>query len=312
VATLPSPEAEPEPEVAAVPVEQDKTEPGKKSPGRQPPWEKNPEVESGSFGTWLRRQREIREISLREVAERTKISLRYLEAMEEDRFDVLPAPVFAKGFLREYARYVGLSADDVVNHYLAVHRPETGEASRQEGRRGGRNQSWVYGIVLFAAALLLLGLVGVLAFSAERGRKPASRLTPPMAPPSPAAPVNPATSTAPSPLATSAPAPPPAPSSPLELTLDFTQECWVEAKVDGKKALSETRVQGESLQIPAQQSILLTLGNAGAVEAQLNGRPLSLGKKAGEVLHDFEIDLDTLKALQEKPQEAPSTAQSGT
>lgn len=285
-------------------------EPAAKSAGRQPPWEKNPEIEPGSFGTWLRRQREIREISLREVAERTKISLRYLEAMEEDRFDVLPAPVFAKGFLREYARYVGLSADDVVNHYLAVHRPDSGEASRQEGRRGGRNQSWVYGIVLFAAALLLLGLVGFLAFSAERGRKPASRLTPPQAPltpsESPSAPLPPAAA----PPATA----PPVTSSPLELTLDFTQECWVEAKVDGKKALSETRVQGESLQIPAQQSILLTLGNAGAVEAQLNGRPLSLGKKAGEVLHDFEINLDTLKALLEKREtlEAPGTAQSGT
>lgn len=308
MATLPSPEVEPEPESAAVAAAEPVQEPGKKSPGRQPPWEKNPEVESGSFGTWLRRQREIREISLREVAERTKISLRYLEAMEEDRFDVLPAPVFAKGFLREYARYVGLSADDVVNHYLAVHRPESGEASRQEGRRGGRNQSWVYGIVLFAAALLLLGLVGFLAFSAERGRKPASRLTPPMAAPAPVMPAAPVASAAPTP---SAPAPPAAPSSPLELTLDFTQECWVEAKVDGKKALSETRVQGESLQIPAQQSILLTLGNAGAVEAQLNGRPLSLGKKAGEVLHDFEINLDTLKALQEKREEAPGAAQSG-
>ena len=51
----------------------------------------------------------MREISLREIAERTKISLRYLEALEEDRFDLLPAPVFAQGFLREYARYVGLN-----------------------------------------------------------------------------------------------------------------------------------------------------------------------------------------------------------
>ena len=70
-------------------------------------------VESGSFGEWLRRQREMLEISLRDIADRTKISLRYLEAMEADRFDLLPAPIFAKGFLREYARYVGLSPDDV-------------------------------------------------------------------------------------------------------------------------------------------------------------------------------------------------------
>ena len=92
---------------------------------RQPPWEKEAlPTESGSFGDWLRRQREVREISLRDIADRTKISFRYLEAMEADRFDLLPAPVFAKGFLREYARYVGLSPDDVVNHYLSEHHPE--------------------------------------------------------------------------------------------------------------------------------------------------------------------------------------------
>ena len=67
-----------------------------------------------SFGPWLRRQREIREIDLQEIADRTKISVRYLKAMEQDRFDLLPGTVFARGFLREYARYVGLSPDEVV------------------------------------------------------------------------------------------------------------------------------------------------------------------------------------------------------
>ncbi|HEX2225425.1 MAG TPA: helix-turn-helix transcriptional regulator, partial [Thermoanaerobaculia bacterium] len=105
---------------------------GKRAGARQPPpWDKDKSAatgpDGGSFGSWLRRQREVRQISLREVADRTKISYRYLEAMEEDRFDVLPAPVFAKGFLREYARYVGLSPDEVVNHYLAVQQPQGGE-----------------------------------------------------------------------------------------------------------------------------------------------------------------------------------------
>src|ERR687891_907511 len=102
-----------------------------KRPGRQPPWEKT-DPEPGSVGEWLRLQREMREISLRDIAERTKISLRYLEAMEEDRFDTLPAPIFAKGFLREYARYVGLSPDEVVNHYLSVHHPEDLAADPKE------------------------------------------------------------------------------------------------------------------------------------------------------------------------------------
>src|SRR3954465_7253148 len=110
-----------------------------KRPTRQPPWEKEAvSTESGSFGDWLRRQRELREISLRDIAERTKISLRYLEAMEQDRFDLLPAPLFAKGFLREYARYVGLSPDDVVNHYLSVQKPDDMEEGGKEETRSGR------------------------------------------------------------------------------------------------------------------------------------------------------------------------------
>src|SRR5919106_4236636 len=80
------------------------------------PWE----GEGGSFGNWLRQQREIRNITLREISDNTKIAMRYLEALEEDRFEVLPAPIFAKGFLREYAKYVGLDADEVVNFYIAA------------------------------------------------------------------------------------------------------------------------------------------------------------------------------------------------
>ena len=117
---------------------------GVKRPNRPPPWEKEAvQTEASSFGDWLRRQREMREISLRDIAERTKISLRYLEAMEADRFDLLPAPIFAKGFLREYARYVGLSPDDVVNHYLSVHHPEelAGDPKDDTKVRCGRSRS---------------------------------------------------------------------------------------------------------------------------------------------------------------------------
>ena len=81
------------------------------------PEETAPEV---AFGPWLRRQREARGVSLREISDSTRISLRYLEALEEGRFDVLPAPVFAGGFLREYARVVGLDPDEVVNAFLLV------------------------------------------------------------------------------------------------------------------------------------------------------------------------------------------------
>jgi cytoskeleton protein RodZ len=278
--------------------------------GRQPPWEKSPEHEPGSFGAWLRRQREMREISLRDVAERTKISIRYLEAMEDDRFDALPAPVFAKGFLREYARYVGLSPDEVVNHYLASHKPaedaETGDIPVVE-RRPRRN--WTYSLFLVLAGLLLLAAVALLAYWAERHRDRGqdSRAAPSIAAPPLAAPVAAAVASGPqaSPAAGSGGEAPPPPAAeaqaaPLELTLDFTQQCWVEALIDGETKFEELRVQGESLQIPAQESIVLTLGNASAVEAHVNGLAFPLPSDGSQVVRDLRIDLQTVQSLRDQ------------
>lgn len=259
-------------------------------------------TDSGSFGDWLRRQREMREISLRDIAERTKISLRYLEAMEADRFDLLPAPIFAKGFLREYARYVGLSPDDVVNHYLSVHHPEelagdpkedTKVRSKPKPLDPGQppvRRNWSYGLVLALAGLILLVLVAIAAwFADKRHEEPASsngQAPPPIAaPPAPVAAVQPAS------------APAPEPSAPLEVSLAFNKDCWVEAVIDGKNRFSELRVQGEALQLEASKSIVLTLGNAGAVDVQVNGYPLELGKKEGDVVRDLLIDLDTVQTL---------------
>src|SRR5438128_10954640 len=74
-------------------------------------------AELASFGEELRREREIRGISLKEIADATKISKRFLEAIERNDHRTLPAPVFTRGFVREYARYVGLNAEEMVNRY---------------------------------------------------------------------------------------------------------------------------------------------------------------------------------------------------
>src|SRR5215213_1215864 len=73
--------------------------------------------ELASFGEELRREREIRGISLKEIADATKISKRFLEAIERNDHRTLPAPVFTRGFVREYARYVGLNSEDMVSRY---------------------------------------------------------------------------------------------------------------------------------------------------------------------------------------------------
>lgn len=128
-----------------------------------------PGAEAESFGPWLRRQREMREIDLREIADSSKISLRYLQAFEENRFDELPADVFAKGFLRHYARFVGIDQEEAVNFFAQARkeanlRQEEDEVTRvvrirssknsSSRRRESANRRFVM-VILLAAALLL-------------------------------------------------------------------------------------------------------------------------------------------------------------
>ena len=116
----------------------------------------------------------MREISLRDIAERTKISLRYLEAMEADRFDLLPAPVFAKGFLREYARYVGpvagrggqsLPLGAAIREERRAEVPGSDTKVRARPQAGSTpatppvRRTWSCGLLLALAGLRLLVLV---------------------------------------------------------------------------------------------------------------------------------------------------------
>ncbi len=74
----------------------------------------------GVFGDRLRREREMRGITLEEITESTKISRRHLEALEGEHFDQLPGGVFNKGFVRAYARFLGLDEDQAVADYSAA------------------------------------------------------------------------------------------------------------------------------------------------------------------------------------------------
>lgn len=258
-----------------------------KQPSRQPPWGQGQENESVSFGSWLRRQREVREISLREIADVTKISMRYLEALEQDRFDVLPAPVFARGFLREYSSYVGLDPDEVVNTYIAAQQEDAGEEVPEPSvPKKPRSLEWTSGLLLLLLVVALLALVAFLAFYAERNRGEDAGPPPPIAAP----PV--VTPPSAEPVETEAETP----VAPLVVTMDFTEDCWVEAMVDGARRPSLLQVQGESMRIEAEESVRLTLGNPSGVRVEVNGVPYPVESVPGRVVSDVAIDLASLPA----------------
>ena len=73
-----------------------------------------------SLGQWLKERREARSISLEEIAAATKIVPRYLEALENDRLDVMPGGFFIKGIIRTYAQAIGLDPDEVLGRYKAA------------------------------------------------------------------------------------------------------------------------------------------------------------------------------------------------
>lgn len=74
----------------------------------------------GSFGERLRREREMRGISLDEIATATKISARNLKALEDEKFSQLPGGIFNKGFVRAYAKFLGIDEEQMVAEYAAA------------------------------------------------------------------------------------------------------------------------------------------------------------------------------------------------
>ena len=128
----------------------------------------------GKFGDKLRREREMRGVTLDEIAEATKIGTRSLRALEEERFDQLPGGIFNKGFVRSYARFLGLDEEQAVSDYVAAQNDQPSkadvlekmaaqaEAARKNeaasmGDKGKSNGIW---IVLAVLILIAIGAGG--------------------------------------------------------------------------------------------------------------------------------------------------------
>ena len=92
-------------------------------------------AKTGAFGERMRREREMRGIKLEEIAESTKIGKRNLEALEQERFDQLPGGIFNKGFVRAYAKYLGLDEEQALAHYQMQLEVQGGEPPRSSAPR---------------------------------------------------------------------------------------------------------------------------------------------------------------------------------
>ncbi len=248
-----------------------------------------------SFGERLRHEREMRGISLREIAEGTKISLRFLQALEEDRMDVLPGGLFPRAFVRQYGQFLGLDGDALVADFVAAHgysAPELRATPRQPARR--------FRVTLGQACLGVVALL-LVALSLRRSPGEAGRTPRPE-------PTMPAAAAVPAVLPTDRVYPASAPGSQsgteagdaLVLTMTAQQDCWVEVRADGATVINRVLSEGESQTLEARGEIVLSVGNAGGLRLRVNDRPaLPLGR-SGEVRKNIVITRQNLPSLMDK------------
>lgn len=116
-----------------------------------------------SLGHFLRHERELRQMSLEEVAQTTRIPLRMLQHLEQDQLDALPGEVFVRGFLKSYAKSVGLEVDHVLARYgerkrgpVTAPAPITAITAPERGRRFGIAIALVILLILFTLALSIV------------------------------------------------------------------------------------------------------------------------------------------------------------
>ena len=222
-----------------------------------------------SFGENLRRERELRGIELREMADATKISIRFLQALEQDRVDILPGGIFQRALrapVREVPRSRSRTAGGGVR-VRARRRDDAAQGARARryastrGRRAGSSSS--------ASRWRLLGLVGwkvhgyVTPRARRRRRRPWPRRRPPPRSPTIACILR---------LQGRPPARLPWLRARWSSTVLARRSSWVEAKVDGTTVLNRVLKEGESQRLEARQEVLLSVGNAGGIAVTLNDR----------------------------------------
>jgi len=129
----------------------------------------------GIFGERLKRERELREVTLDEITSATRIGPRFLLALENEEWEKLPGGVFNRGFVRSIARYLGLDEEELLAEYDLAHAPQIQADSEQKDDRIPSPPRWfpfvlLLGVLLLLAALIAGGFYGWRYHKARRAR----------------------------------------------------------------------------------------------------------------------------------------------
>jgi cytoskeletal protein RodZ len=232
----------------------------------------------GSFGENLRRERELRGVTLAELANATKINPRYLRALEEDQFEILPSGVFGRGFVRSIARYLNLDEKHWAGEFAtaANQPPETlaRYAPPRLKRPSSRTRrSFVLLLMIFGVGAYLVHDLRLQGAAGASTPASAAESTPaPSERDATALPVTPAAGAGN--LRAS--------SGDLNLQIDIIDDAWLQVNIDNQTEYEGLMKAGDTRTFRAARQIELVTGNASAVVLTLNSETLAPLGSPGE------------------------------
>jgi transcriptional regulator with XRE-family HTH domain len=220
----------------------------------------------GTFGALLKRERELREVSLNELTVKTRVPPKFLEALENEQWEKLPGGVFNRGFIRAIARYLGLSEEHLLSEYDLAHREHEVIPPPAPPNPIPSPPKWLIALgallaVVALAAAVAGGVYGWRRYAAHRAAKRA--LAASTQPPS--------TPALPNLMPEAAAA---APSNPLDLAVSTSAGTHVRIVADGKVLADDAFPAGTARHFSAAQQFEVTAADPSAVLLELNRQPI--------------------------------------
>lgn len=246
-----------------------------------------------NLGQILRSKREEQGLTLKDAEDVLSIRVKYLEALEQENFAVIPGDVYTKGFLRNYANYLGLNAEEMVQKYkdILASREKIETEIIEEPPHSSQRKAKRSGLSLgFGIAALLLVVAGATYFGypylMQKAPENNLNVTPKSAAPLPQPPV---------PQAQPVPIVPqpqkevkPAPQG-IKLTMKAKEDCWVWVIADEKEIFEGILIRGENKTWQAKNKMDISLGNAGGIDITYNDQPQAPLGASGDVVRKVYI-----------------------
>lgn len=229
-----------------------------------------------NIGKTLRETRIRKGLDYEEIENQTKIRRKFIEAMENEEWDVFPGLVYLKGFMRTYARLLGLDEKELLSGLDTIIKPSMEAVPIPEKielpGKPKRRMAFILGII----AILIL-VASQYVYQQYFGREiPVPQANHEAPPPQ----------EEPQEKGTEAVQPPPVTVNDIKLVIRvINYKCWVEVKSEGQLLYQQTLYKGQEKSFEGLSQVSFTLGNAGDVEVYINEKSLGPLGKVGDVVN---------------------------